>query len=384
MTASADTLLLITTSFPRAGDGSEAAGAFVSDLALEVARHAPVRVVAPGGARETIETWGAVPVYRYASPDRPLSLLSPKRPSDWPGIFSTLTSLRRQTLHAGSDGRVAHAIALWALPSGWAAASLKSRVGVPYSIWALGSDIWSLGRIPGVRGVLRSVAQGATRRFADGLKLAEDAEHLCGRSFEFLPSTRAIDVPQKPIAANAPPYRFLFLGRWHANKGIDLLLDSLEMLDDQDWDGIAEVHIAGGGPLNDLVLSRVAQLGEAGRPIRLSGYLGNAEASAALARADMLLLPSRIESIPVVFSDAMKAGLPVVSSPVGDLPALIDRFQCGYLAKDVSPQSFAQSIRDAVRGGVVPCLAGTARAASEFDLESISTELAGLVAGSRR
>lgn len=41
-------LVLIATSFPILGDGSEAAGSFVSDLAEELAKHPPVRVVAPG------------------------------------------------------------------------------------------------------------------------------------------------------------------------------------------------------------------------------------------------------------------------------------------------------------------------------------------------
>ncbi|MBK8122824.1 MAG: hypothetical protein IPK54_04560 [Dokdonella sp.] len=41
-------LVLVTTSFPIAGDGSEAAGSFVSDLVEEVAVKTPVRVVAPG------------------------------------------------------------------------------------------------------------------------------------------------------------------------------------------------------------------------------------------------------------------------------------------------------------------------------------------------
>ncbi|KWS06714.1 Glycosyl transferase, group 1 [Lysobacter capsici AZ78] len=123
-----------------------------------------------------------------------------------------------------------------------------------------------------------------------------------------------------------------------------MLIDALALLDDKDWRGIAEVHVAGGGPLEDVVRKGVATLQAAGRPVRLSGYLDRDQASQAFAQADRLLLPSRVESIPVVFSDAMKFSLPVVSMPVGDLPALIGS-GTGWLAQRVDADAFAAAIR---------------------------------------
>src|SRR5690606_36196482 len=43
-------LVIVTSSFPISGDGSEAAGTFVADLAEELAKHVPIRIVAPGRA----------------------------------------------------------------------------------------------------------------------------------------------------------------------------------------------------------------------------------------------------------------------------------------------------------------------------------------------
>lgn len=340
-----DTLLIVTTSYPQRGDGSEAAGAFVADFAQAMAEHVPVRVVAPGGVSSADVERGDISVHRYSSPGRPLSLLSPLRPTDWPAIMGTLRSLRAQTLAAADDGRVAHTLALWALPSGWAATALQREQGVPYSVWVLGSDIWSLGRIPGVRSMLRRVIRGATNRFADGLQLAVDAAAIGGKPFEFLPSTRRLDGQRNRPLASAPPYRLLFLGRWHPNKGIDLLLQSLALLDEASWSAIQDVHIAGGGPMEDIVRQRVAGLQSLGRPIRLSGFLDRVQATAALSDADYLLIPSRIESIPVVFSDAMKMQLPVVSMPVGDLPALVRRHAVGTIATGVDAAAFADAVR---------------------------------------
>ncbi|MFC3813559.1 glycosyltransferase [Lysobacter sp. GCM10012299] len=362
--------MLITTSFPQRGDGSEAAGAFVADFAESMARHVPVRVVAPG-QNEGEEVVRGIPVFRFAAPGRPLSLLSPSRPADWPAIVATLRSLRAQAMAAASDGRVGHTFAFWALPSGWAARQLQRKYGIGYSVWALGSDIWSLGRLPLIRSVLRGVIQDASHCFADGLQLGQDAERIGGRPFEFLPSTRRLEIGRKRPLASGPPYRLLFLGRWHPNKGTDILLEALSLLPDEDWGRISEVHIAGGGPLDEQVKSSVADLRGNGRPVRLSGYLDNAAACEALAEADYLLLPSRIESIPVVYSDAMKMQLPVVAMPVGDLPALLARHHAGELAAAVDAASFAAAVRRALSNPPTAYADGIAGSVAQFNVDPL-------------
>ena len=377
---SRDSLLLVTTSYPQAGDGSESAGAFVADLAVELATRRPVRVVAPGRVAGACDEHHGVHVRRYASPGRPLSLLSPANPLHWPDIVATLASLRRETLAIADDGRVAHTLALWVLPSGWAAAALQRRHGVPYSVWALGSDIWSLGQVPGVRGVLGGIARGARYRYADGLALAADAEALVGAGFEFLPSTRRLPGLPARRPASAPPYRLLFLGRWHPNKGVDLLLDALESLPGDAWGAIREVHVAGGGPLEPEVRAAVGRLRDAGRPVRLSGFLDRAQATHALAEADYLVLPSRVESIPVVFSDAIKAGLPVLATPVGDLPALLaGDAPCGLLAREASAPAIADLLRQALATDPARFAAGMATMAGRFDLGRIADRIVATV-----
>lgn len=362
-------IVLVTTSFPIKGDGSEAAGSFVSDLADALAQHVPVRVVAPG-TRSVREVWALnVEVFRYAAPDQPLSTLKPWRPRDLRALVGVLRAGARATRDAANAGPTAHMLALWVLPSGGWARRVSRATGVPYSVWALGSDIWSLGRMPGVRSILRGVIRCATSRYADGLQLGEDAARISGLPFAFLPSTRRLEGRRTRMLASAPPYRFLFLGRWHPNKGIDLLLDALGLLDDSDWSRIAEVHIAGGGPMEAFVRDRVRMMQVAGRPLRLSGFLDRAQATAALSEADYLLLPSRIESIPVVFSDAMKMRLPVISMPVGDLPGLIAGHGTGTVAREITAVAFAQALRDGM--ALAPCHASVALAEMDarFDLD---------------
>lgn len=379
---SRDSLLIVSTSYPEKGDGSEAAGAFVADLVSELSRHHPVRVVAPGAHAGEIRDEGRIRVHRFSSPGRPLSLLTPTNPLHWPAIIATLSSLRAQTLAAASDGRVLHTLALWALPSGWAAEALRRKQGVPYSVWVLGSDIWSLGRIPVVRSMLRRVIQGADHCYSDGLQLGDDAESISARKFSFLPSTRDLQGVRRSSWASAPPFRFIYLGRWHYNKGVDLLLDALELLGDDDWLRIEEIHIAGGGPMEPLVRARVGALRDAGRPVRLSGFLDRGQASGALLAADYLLLPSRIESIPVVFSDALKAGLPIIAMPVGDLPRLMHGGALGPLSTSVTAGAFADALRLALATAPVDYIVTLQSTAPTFDLPSVARKLSRELTGS--
>jgi glycosyltransferase involved in cell wall biosynthesis/SAM-dependent methyltransferase len=342
-----DTVLVITTSYPLARDGSEAAGAFVADFSVELATHLPTRVVGPGRT-ESVQS-GRIPTWRFNAGSKPLSLLNPGNPLDWLAIYRTLRSLHRQVSEACADGRVKHIIALWMLPSGWVARSAAREHAISYSVWALGSDVWSLGKIPVVRRMLAKVGSNATLAFADGLQLARDAEALCGRRFEFLPSSRKLKGSRTQNIRLSPPYRLLFLGRWHPNKGIDLLLDALCQLSDLDWATIDSVHIAGGGPLRLGVEASVARLQQAQRPVRLSGFLDQNSAEQAFAQCDYVIIPSRKESIPVVFSDALQYGCRIIATPVGDFPNLITSHNIGVLADDASATSIAQAISTAVR-----------------------------------
>lgn len=375
-------VVLVTTSFPIRGDGSEAAGSFVFDLVGELARRISVRVVAPGIA-SGYERWSEhIEVYRYAAPQAPLSVLKLWRPRDAAAIRRVLRAGSAATRQAVAAGSAVHILAMWALPSGAWARRTAAEYGLRYSIWTLGSDIWSLGRLPGVRGYLRRVLRGAQALYADGIQLASDAHAICGREVNFLPSTRSIErsrtEPPRPVA----PYRLLFLGRWHPNKGVDLLLDALNLLGDADWNRIEHVEICGGGPLEMLVRDKIRALQAAGRPLALHGFLDKAEAEAAILRADYLLIPSRIESIPVVFSDAMKLGTAVIAMPVGDLRGLIETApRCGIAADTVSAKAFADALSRALHDKASAFAAGTRVRACQFDLHRVADRIIADCAG---
>lgn len=362
-------LTLITTSYPITANGSEAAGSFVADFVEALAEHIEVRVVAPGPVSKVEIINARIRVYRYAAPVKPLSTLKPWNPSDVVWAGRVMCGGLQATRNAAKGSQ--HILALWALPCGEWARRVAIEAGIGYSVWMLGSDIWSLGKLPILRAMLKRVICQAQHAYADGLQLGEDAEAISGRVIEFLPSTRAIQLRNPPLPRSQPPYRLLFLGRWHHNKGVDLLLEALLLLDNQDWAAIESVEIQGGGPLQPLVEQKVSQLQNEGHPVKLGGFLAKEEAEQAIVRNDWLLIPSRIESIPVVFSDAMKLKRPVLAMPVGDLPALIHESHCGLLAQNISAKDYACAIKKLLISNINDFAIGVNLQSKKFELNQI-------------
>jgi len=367
-------LALLTTSYPDEIPGTEAAGGFVAEFAKELSTRVQVIVIA-AGRHDSITREQSLTVKRFAVPRLPLSLLSASNPRDWGAIASTLRSGRRALSDVVETERIDHIFALWALPSGWWARSVGARDNIAYSTWALGSDIWSLGRVPVVRHLLAKVLKDASFRYADGLKLCAEVEAIGGAPCEFLPSSRKLDVTRRDGAAGAPPYKLAFLGRWHPNKGADLLMQSLGMLHDADWARISELRYFGGGPLDAEIHMAAKALQRAARPVKIGGYLDKHEAAKLISWADYLLLPSRVESIPVIFSDAMQLGTPVISTPVGDLPRLFEKYGAGVLARDTSAKAYCDAIREGLSGAASRYCGRLHAAAADFDLKRTTERL---------
>ncbi|MEU0481185.1 glycosyltransferase [Streptosporangium sp. NPDC006013] len=98
--------------------------------------------------------------------------------------------------------------------------------------------------------------------------------------------------------------------------------------------------LAGSGPLYEPMARRVADLGLNG--VRLVGHV--AEAGRLIAAADLLVLSSFYEGLPVVVMEALAAEVPVVSTAVGGVPDLIEHGRNGLLTRPGDPDALAEGI----------------------------------------
>ncbi|MCW2876630.1 MAG: lipopolysaccharide biosynthesis protein [Sphaerisporangium sp.] len=122
--------------------------------------------------------------------------------------------------------------------------------------------------------------------------------------------------------------------------------------------------LAGSGPLFDQAARRVADLRL--EHVRLLGHVPHA--ARLIASADLLVLCSTYEGLPVVIMEALAAGVPVVSTRVGGVPDLIESGRNGLLVPPGDPKEFARAILRAMRPELHARLREGARSAGSVDI----------------
>lgn len=135
-----------------------------------------------------------------------------------------------------------------------------------------------------------------------------------------------------------------------------------------------QLVLVGDGPAMDEVRAAVAALP---RP-ELVHVLGRRmDTPRILAALDVFALPSLSEGLPLVIPEAMAAALPVVSTAVGGIPAVVHEAETGYLV----PAGDEQALRARLAalavdraGAAALGTAGRARALGEYSAERMTRE----------
>eukprot|EP00456_Euglypha_rotunda_P050720 TRINITY_DN40850_c0_g1_i1.p1 TRINITY_DN40850_c0_g1~~TRINITY_DN40850_c0_g1_i1.p1 ORF type:complete len:395 (-),score=22.85 TRINITY_DN40850_c0_g1_i1:181-1365(-) len=195
----------------------------------------------------------------------------------------------------------------------------------------------------------------------------------CGIDLAVLPKAR-------PHLGGAPA-KIICVGRLSPEKGHFGLLDALAGIASQ---GVEfEVIIVGDGPTGTSIKLRAAQLGLLGR-IRFAGALAESDTLAEISAADLLVLPSLMEGLPVVLIEAMALHRPVVASQVAGIPELIDDSGAGLMFTPSDWDDLARKLSAmiAARGGWQRMGdAGRVRVEEEFRVELSAARMARLFSG---
>ena len=330
---------LITSSYPREPSESINAGVLARDVALDLASQGhQVTVVTPGkpgGVRFDDELDGVT--IPWLKPSLEISDLS-KNPFDLIRTASLLLAARvtvsRETRSRPPDA----VIALWGLPSGIFARRAAARVGCPYAVWLLGSDVWRATELPRGQSTLTQVLEDASKVFADGVALADQAEKLTSVPVDFLPSARRLPPVKR---AQSPPIDVLFVGRYHHNKGPDVLLKALSILNEQGHDLRTEMY--GAGDLQSELTNRINKH-NLSKSVELNPPIGLQVLADRLASTRLLVIPSRFESLPLILGDAVQARVPVVATRVGDMGDVVKSLGIGTVVESEDPEALAQTI----------------------------------------
>ena len=311
-------IAIVTSSFP--AHSADFAGAFVPGFASALAeRGCQVFVLTPDKAGPK-EAWNdfAVRWFAWAGGSKPLVNFRLASPTDLRLVASLLRAGERALERLIEEEKIESCLALWAVPSGYLAWRACRR-RVPYAVWALGSDIHTWARRPVVGALVRTVLKGAAHRFADGLELGKDVTRICGKECVFLPTTRRLPPPAPLPQPLGPGVNFLFVGRLEAVKGADVIVDAMIRLAASGVD--ARLMMCGPGAMEPALRAKVEAAGLNERVRFLSSQPAGVVA-AYMSACDCLVIPSRMESIPIVFSEALQAGIPMLVTDVGDMGQL--------------------------------------------------------------
>lgn len=133
---------------------------------------------------------------------------------------------------------------------------------------------------------------------------------------------------------------FLFLGRLERDKGVFELLDAFSQVCVQFPD--AHLVLAGDGDVA-AVKAQVARLGLVGK-VDMPGWVSGVIKSKLLRSADIFVLPSYIEGLPVSMLEAMACGVPVVVSRVGSVPEVLSDGVNGLMVEPKSVESLHKAM----------------------------------------
>lgn len=266
-----------------------------------------------------------------------------------------------------------------AYPDGYAAAQLARRWDRPLVITAHGNDLHHLPRLD------RRWAE----RIGDALRSARVvigvSRELCARAVELgappegvthLPNgvdCARFDLPRR--RSPGAPREVLYLGRFDPQKGLHVLLEAVALLSRQRRD--FRLRLVGANPATapaDPFARQARDLG-LGDLVSIEAEVPWDEVPARMAAADVFVLPSFSEGLPLALIEAVAAGTPVVATRCGGPEEVVD----GEIGLLVTPRDVGGLA--AALGCILDGLDGydpqrlRARARSCYDLPVLTRQL---------
>lgn len=184
----------------------------------------------------------------------------------------------------------------------------------------------------------------------------------------------------KPMR-DAAPATLLFVGRLAAVKGLPVLFDALAMLHAR---GVAaRLILVGDGPERAQLERAVTDKG-LGQAVAFAGHRSQEAVAESLAAADVFVLPSFAEGVPVVLMEALASRTAVVATRVAGVPELVEDGVSGLLTAPGDAAGLADALAALIadperrrRMGE----AGRAKVVAEHDAAAEARRLLALFAG---
>jgi glycosyltransferase involved in cell wall biosynthesis len=248
--------------------------------------------------------------------------------------------------------------------------------GPPWSFTAHGTETFDNPRLIGLAEkitrctfvvAVSSYGRGQLYRWLDLEQWRKVRMVRCGLDPDFH------SAATRPIPATR---RLVCVARFSAEKGHILLLEAAQHLARQGTD--FQLVLAGDGEMRadiEMLISRY----NLHALVRITGWIDSEQVRDEILAARALVLPSFAEGLPVVITEAMALGRPVISSFVGGIPELIHPGRHGWLIPAGDVEALAHAMQ-ACLDAPVETLARMGEAARKrvFECHNIDVQAAKL------
>ncbi|GAB4138164.1 MAG: glycosyltransferase [Cyanobacteria bacterium J069] len=184
---------------------------------------------------------------------------------------------------------------------------------------------------------ISSFTESQLFRWCDYLQWSKIHIVHCGVDELFL-SQSFVPLPAEP--------RFVCVGRLGEQKGHLLLVEAVSQLAAE---GLKfKVVLVGDGPLRGQIERAIDTL-KLHDHIEITGWATNAEVQQQILQAQVMVLPSFAEGLPVVFMESLALGRPVLSTYIAGIPELVEPGECGWLVPSGSVSALAAALRQVLQ-----------------------------------
>ena len=187
-----------------------------------------------------------------------------------------------------------------------------------------------------------------------------------------------VAVPQNVYdCTNLDKITFLFLGKINQRKGVFDLLNALAMLPSVTRNKIRAI-LAGSGEIEKA--KALAKDLDIESLVEFPGWVNIKQRDDFLAQANVFVLPSYNEGLPMALLEAMSWGLPVVTTPVGGITEVVTHYKTGLLVEPGNIRQLAASMQILIDNESLRLSLGNAarKQASLLDTKNYSHELLNL------
>ncbi|HEX2048988.1 MAG TPA: glycosyltransferase family 4 protein [Acidimicrobiales bacterium] len=314
----------------------------------------------------------------------------------WPArALLPVPPLAREVRRVATEAGAALAVFDPALPVGL----LGPRLGIPYGVVLHGAEVTVPGRLPVTRQLLRRVLRGAVSVVAAGGYPAAEATRVAGAPLPLQVVPPGVDVDRfRPLdpdekhraraAAGLPVDGRVVVGvsRLVPRKGFDVLIAAASLLAPLHPD--LTVALVGAGRDRARLERLVASTGA---PVRLLGFVADADMPGLLACADVFAMPCRSrwggleqEGFGIVFLEAAACGVPGVAGASGGSHEAVASGETGFVVRrPADPVAVAAALARLLDDPeLCRAMGGAARRRAEerFSYDRLAADLAGHLA----